>query len=92
MEKDWQVCCKALQKFTNLKTLEICLRIQGYGRHGSLSRWVGFADSGWLKGILEPLEPLSASEDFVVKYSWPMADCQEWPEGKFRMEHEPGYC
>lgn len=92
MESDWQIACASLQRFTGLKTLTINIRIESYHSQRSTRRgWDGFAGSRWLQRILSPLEPLSARDDFLVRYTWPERDCSQWPAGKFRMEHEPGY-
>lgn len=93
MEDDWQVACTSLQKFTGLKTLRINIEIEGFHTLRSPHlRWRNFEKSPWAKRILKPLEPLSASEEFVVKYTWPASACSQWPKGKFRMVHQSGYC
>jgi len=86
MEDDWKVACAHLQRFTGLKTMLINLRFKGYASR--LPVWDEFGQSKWPQRILGPLEPLRASEEFVVTYSWPESECSEWPKGKFKMVHE----
>jgi hypothetical protein len=92
MENDWNMACLSLQAFTGLKTLLINIRIESHHSPRSTQRrWDGFSRYKWPKRILGPLEPLKASEEFIVRYTWPERDCSEWPQGNFKMEHEPGY-
>jgi hypothetical protein len=89
MEDDWQVACESLQRFTGLKTLRISIIIEAYVSRSS--RWDKFGESEWPQKILGPLEPLNPSDEFIVSYTWPESYCSDWPKGKFRMVHEPGY-
>ncbi|KAM0719425.1 hypothetical protein Q7P37_005330 [Cladosporium fusiforme] len=84
---DWKRACKCLQQFTGLKTLRIRIEVGSFD--SGFAGWAAFTSpirDGWLKDIMGPLEPSSATDDFVVEYPWPKRICSEWPTGKFTMQ------